>query len=154
MPKEFGGNNTFNVINLTPRGAGVEEPNLRANSFQEGEDNAYTERKNPTLQGPVTRRRLRRIQEEVQYQLTTLKDPRKGHRGSIEVESNRVNIDRNPTYKDKDNLRDIGDPMTRSKIKMLKQSLLGVSSRIKENLEQNELEAVPKWVTLLQVDEE
>ncbi|RDX69971.1 hypothetical protein CR513_50842, partial [Mucuna pruriens] len=48
--------------------------------------------------------------------------------------------DKNSTNKDKDNLRDIGSPMTRSKTKMLKQSLLGLSSGIKENLEPSESE--------------
>ncbi|RDX71969.1 hypothetical protein CR513_48616, partial [Mucuna pruriens] len=62
--------------------------------------------------------------------------------------------DRNPTDKDKDNLCDTRGPMTRSKTKMLKQSLSGLSSGIKENLKQSESEAAPKWVTLLQVDEE
>ncbi|RDX93880.1 hypothetical protein CR513_23803, partial [Mucuna pruriens] len=52
--------------------------------------------------------------------------------------------DRNPTEKDKYNLRDIGDPMTRFKTKMM-------ISGIKENLEKSELEVAPKWVTLLQV---
>ncbi|RDX97164.1 hypothetical protein CR513_20093, partial [Mucuna pruriens] len=40
---------------------------------------AYTERANPTVQGPITRGKLIRIQEEVKHQLTTLKDPREGH---------------------------------------------------------------------------
>ncbi|RDX93888.1 hypothetical protein CR513_23791, partial [Mucuna pruriens] len=62
--------------------------------------------------------------------------------------------DRNPTNKAKDNLRDTGGLMTRSKTKMVKQSLLGLCLGIKENLEQSELEAAPKWDTLLQVDEE
>ncbi|RDX94204.1 hypothetical protein CR513_23441, partial [Mucuna pruriens] len=60
MPKEFGGSDTFNVIDLTPCDASAEEPNLREN----WEDDAYTKRTNPTLQGPVTRGRLRRIQEK------------------------------------------------------------------------------------------
>ncbi|RDX63564.1 Retrovirus-related Pol polyprotein from transposon 17.6, partial [Mucuna pruriens] len=46
--------------------------------------------------------------------------------------------DRNPIDKDKDNLLDTGGPMTRSKIKMMKQSVSGLSSGIKENLEQSE----------------
>ncbi|RDX66201.1 hypothetical protein CR513_55056, partial [Mucuna pruriens] len=62
--------------------------------------------------------------------------------------------DRNPTDKDKDHLNDVGGPMTRSKTKMTKQSLQGLSSGIKENIGPRELEATPKWVTLLQVDEE
>ncbi|RDX91146.1 Retrovirus-related Pol polyprotein from transposon 17.6, partial [Mucuna pruriens] len=57
---------------------------------------------------------------------------------------------RNPTNKDKDNLRDIGGPMTTSKTKMLKQFLSGLSLGIKENIEQSESKAAPKWVTLLQ----
>ncbi|RDX87215.1 hypothetical protein CR513_31346, partial [Mucuna pruriens] len=60
---------------------------------------------------------------------------------------------RNPTDKDKDNLCDVGGPLTRSKTKTMKQSMLGLSSGIKESLEQSESEAAPKWVTLLQVDE-
>ncbi|RDX93975.1 hypothetical protein CR513_23696, partial [Mucuna pruriens] len=61
--------------------------------------------------------------------------------------------DRIPTEKDKDkdNLCDTRDPMTRSKTKMMKQSVSSLSSGIKENLEQSESEAAPKWVTLLQV---
>ncbi|RDX94073.1 hypothetical protein CR513_23582, partial [Mucuna pruriens] len=62
--------------------------------------------------------------------------------------------DRNPTDKDKDNLRHTRGPTTRSKTKTMKQSVLGLSSRIKENLEQSESKATSKWVTLLQVDEE
>ncbi|RDY01472.1 hypothetical protein CR513_15193, partial [Mucuna pruriens] len=52
---------------------------------------------------------------------------------------------RNPTNKAKDNLCDTGGTMTRSKTKMVKQSLLGLSLGIKENLEQSEIEAAPKW---------
>ncbi|RDX77490.1 hypothetical protein CR513_42375, partial [Mucuna pruriens] len=84
MPKEFWDNNTFNVIDLTPCEASVEKPDLRTNSLQEGEDDTYTERENPTLQGPITRGRLRRTQEEVQHQLTTLKDLGEGQGGSID----------------------------------------------------------------------
>ncbi|RDY03349.1 UPF0183 protein, partial [Mucuna pruriens] len=58
--------------------------------------------------------------------------------------------DRNPTDKDKDNLRGIGGPMTRSKTKMMKQSLSNLSFGIKESLEQSESVAAPKYVTLLQ----
>ncbi|RDX67730.1 Retrovirus-related Pol polyprotein from transposon opus, partial [Mucuna pruriens] len=43
--------------------------------------------------------------------------------------------DRNPTHKDKDHLHDIGGPMTRSKTKMRKQALQGLSLGIKENIE-------------------
>ncbi|RDX82159.1 hypothetical protein CR513_37083, partial [Mucuna pruriens] len=84
MPKEFRSNNTFNVIDLTPCDVGVEELNLRANYLQEGEDDAYTKRTTPTLQGPITKGRLRRIQEEVQHQLTTLRDLGEGYRGPID----------------------------------------------------------------------
>ncbi|RDX67764.1 hypothetical protein CR513_53316, partial [Mucuna pruriens] len=62
--------------------------------------------------------------------------------------------DRDPTNKAKDNLHDTGSPITRSKSKMIKQSLSCLSLEIKESLEQSESEAAPKWVTLLQVDEE
>ncbi|RDY09763.1 hypothetical protein CR513_05825, partial [Mucuna pruriens] len=51
---------------------------------------------------------------------------------------------RNPIDKDKDNLHDTRGPMTRSKTKMMKQSMSGLSSGIKENLEQSELEVAPK----------
>ncbi|RDX82075.1 hypothetical protein CR513_37184, partial [Mucuna pruriens] len=62
--------------------------------------------------------------------------------------------DRDPTNKANDNLHDTRSPMTRSKNKMMKQSLSGLCLRIKENIEPSESEAAPKWVTLLQVDEE
>ncbi|RDX81576.1 Retrovirus-related Pol polyprotein from transposon 17.6, partial [Mucuna pruriens] len=62
--------------------------------------------------------------------------------------------DRNPTNKAKDNLCDIGGPMTRPKTKIIKQSLLVLSLKIMESLEQSESEAAPKRVTLLQVDED
>ncbi|RDX71039.1 hypothetical protein CR513_49662, partial [Mucuna pruriens] len=52
--------------------------------------------------------------------------------------------DRNSTDKDKDHLHDIGGLMTRSKTKMRKQSLQGLSSGIKESLKQSESEATPK----------
>ncbi|RDX62692.1 hypothetical protein CR513_58951, partial [Mucuna pruriens] len=45
---------------------------------------------------------------------------------------------RNPTDKDKDHLHDIGGLMTRSKTKMRKQSLQGLSLGIKENIEPRE----------------
>ncbi|RDX82232.1 hypothetical protein CR513_36992, partial [Mucuna pruriens] len=53
MPLDFGGN--------------VEEPTLRANSLQERDDDAYTKMADLTREGPITRSRLRRIQEEVQH---------------------------------------------------------------------------------------
>ncbi|RDY03501.1 Retrovirus-related Pol polyprotein, partial [Mucuna pruriens] len=59
--------------------------------------------------------------------------------------------DRNPTDKDKDNLRDTRGPTTRSKTKTMKQSMSGLSSGIKENLEENESEVTSKWFTLLQM---
>ncbi|RDX86055.1 hypothetical protein CR513_32665, partial [Mucuna pruriens] len=62
--------------------------------------------------------------------------------------------DRNPTNKAKDPLYDTRSPMTRSKTKMRKQSLQGLSLKIKESLDQSQLEAAPKQVTLLQVDED
>ncbi|RDY04462.1 Retrovirus-related Pol polyprotein from transposon 17.6, partial [Mucuna pruriens] len=67
MPPNFKGSTTFNVIDLTPFDTRVEESNLRVNSLQEGEDNAYTKRENPTPEGPITWSRLRKIQEEVQH---------------------------------------------------------------------------------------
>ncbi|RDX96808.1 hypothetical protein CR513_20493, partial [Mucuna pruriens] len=85
MPKEFEGSTTFNVIDLTPCDLGVEgeddAPNLRINSFQEGENDAYMEKATPTLERPITRGRLRRIQEEVQHQLTNLNEEKEGHEG-------------------------------------------------------------------------
>ncbi|RDY10217.1 hypothetical protein CR513_05302, partial [Mucuna pruriens] len=54
----------------------------------------------------------------------------------------------NPTDKDKDNLRDTRGPTTRSKTKTMKQSVSSLSSGIKENLEQSELEAASKWVAV------
>ncbi|RDY03087.1 Retrovirus-related Pol polyprotein from transposon 17.6, partial [Mucuna pruriens] len=51
---------------------------------------------------------------------------------------------RNPTDKDKNNLRDVGGPMTRSKTKTMKQSMSGLSSGINENLKQSESEAAQK----------
>ncbi|RDX78673.1 hypothetical protein CR513_41014, partial [Mucuna pruriens] len=64
----------FNVIDLTPCDASVEAPNLRINSLQEGEDDTYLEGATPALEGPITSGRLKRIQEEVQHNLATLKD--------------------------------------------------------------------------------
>ncbi|RDY13892.1 Retrovirus-related Pol polyprotein from transposon gypsy, partial [Mucuna pruriens] len=62
--------------------------------------------------------------------------------------------DRDPTNKVKDNLHDVRGLMTRPKTKIMKQSLSDLSLEIMESLEQSELEAAPKWVTLLQVDED
>ncbi|RDX76515.1 hypothetical protein CR513_43484, partial [Mucuna pruriens] len=62
--------------------------------------------------------------------------------------------DRDPTNKDKDPLHDTRGPMTRSKTKMRKKSLQGLSLGIKESLKQSELEAAPKSITLLQVDDD
>ncbi|RDX71733.1 Retrovirus-related Pol polyprotein from transposon 17.6, partial [Mucuna pruriens] len=52
--------------------------------------------------------------------------------------------DRDLTNKVKGPLRDIGGHMTRSKIKMIKQSLQCLVVEIKEILEQSELEVAPK----------
>ncbi|RDY03837.1 hypothetical protein CR513_12529, partial [Mucuna pruriens] len=62
--KTLGGSTTFNVIDLIPCDASIEAPNLRTNSLQEGEDDAYMEEETPVLEGPITRGRLKRIQEE------------------------------------------------------------------------------------------
>ncbi|RDX92532.1 Retrovirus-related Pol polyprotein, partial [Mucuna pruriens] len=62
--------------------------------------------------------------------------------------------DKDPTNKVKNNLHDTGSLMTRSNTKMMKQSVPGLSLEIKESLEQSESEAAPKWVTLLQVDDD
>ncbi|RDX94981.1 hypothetical protein CR513_22554, partial [Mucuna pruriens] len=53
--------------------------------------------------------------------------------------------DRNPTDKDKEHLYNIGGPMTRSKTKMRKQALQGLSFGIKESIELRESEAASKW---------
>ncbi|RDX68333.1 hypothetical protein CR513_52694, partial [Mucuna pruriens] len=65
--------------------------------------------------------------------------------GSLWIPLGRRRLWINPTDKDKDNLRDTRGPMTMSKTKILKQFLSGLSSGIKENLEQSELEIAPKW---------
>ncbi|RDX90717.1 hypothetical protein CR513_27393, partial [Mucuna pruriens] len=78
-------------FDLTPCGIGVKESNLRANYLQKREDDAYRKRKNPTLHGPLIRGRLRKIQEEVQHQLTTLKDPREGHEGTLSEKRHLLN---------------------------------------------------------------
>ncbi|RDX69782.1 hypothetical protein CR513_51057, partial [Mucuna pruriens] len=60
---------------------GVEAPSLRTNSLQNREDDGYMEKETPTLEEPITRGRLRRIQEEVKHLLTTLKDQEEGQEG-------------------------------------------------------------------------
>ncbi|RDY10014.1 hypothetical protein CR513_05520, partial [Mucuna pruriens] len=62
--------------------------------------------------------------------------------------------DRDQTNKAKDPLCDIGSPMTRSKIKMMKQSLQGLILEIKESSKQSELEVAPKWVELISINQE
>ncbi|RDX65755.1 hypothetical protein CR513_55560, partial [Mucuna pruriens] len=63
--------------------------------------------------------------------------------------------DRDPNNKAKEDLlHDIEGPMTRSKTKMMNQSLQGLILEIKKSSEQSELEAAPKWVILLQVDDD
>ncbi|RDX69091.1 hypothetical protein CR513_51837, partial [Mucuna pruriens] len=62
MPQDFVGSTS------------IEAPNLKTNSLQEGEDDAYTEGATLALEGPITRGRLKRIQKEVQHNLATLKD--------------------------------------------------------------------------------
>ncbi|RDY05512.1 hypothetical protein CR513_10647, partial [Mucuna pruriens] len=52
-------------------------------------------------------------------------------------------IETQPT-KAKDLLHDTGGPMTKSKTKMMKQSLQGLSLKIKESLDQSRLEAAQK----------
>ncbi|RDX62523.1 hypothetical protein CR513_59132, partial [Mucuna pruriens] len=58
----------------------TQAPNLRSNSIQEGEDNAYAgghiqegenEIATHVLEGPMTRGRLKRIQEEVYQELSS-----------------------------------------------------------------------------------
>ncbi|RDY08089.1 Retrovirus-related Pol polyprotein from transposon 17.6, partial [Mucuna pruriens] len=62
--------------------------------------------------------------------------------------------DKDLTNKAKDKLCDVGGPMTRSKTKIIKQSLPDLSLRITESLEQSESEIALKWVTLLQVNDD
>ncbi|RDX76792.1 hypothetical protein CR513_43175, partial [Mucuna pruriens] len=68
---------------------GTQDPNLRSSSLQKGEDDAYmrdytqghqgglNKEANPTLEGPMTKGRLKRIQEEVQLKLATLRAKRR-----------------------------------------------------------------------------
>ncbi|RDY11897.1 hypothetical protein CR513_03376, partial [Mucuna pruriens] len=72
---------------------GTQAPNLSSNLLQEGEDGAYqgghgqggqenlNGKSTPALEGPMSRGRLKRIQEEVQHKLAHLKAnnrPKKG----------------------------------------------------------------------------
>ncbi|RDX85652.1 hypothetical protein CR513_33133, partial [Mucuna pruriens] len=87
------GKHHFNVIDLTPCVVGTQALNLSSNSLQEGEDDAYigdhtqgpqegvNEEAIHALEDLMTRRRLKRIQEEVQHELATLKGKEKGQEG-------------------------------------------------------------------------
>ncbi|RDX66282.1 hypothetical protein CR513_54971, partial [Mucuna pruriens] len=77
------GNNTFNVVDLTTSDAGVEAPKLRANSLQEGEDDAYMKRKNPTFQGLIIRGRSRVVSFTFERVLSFLDCPRNPFPSSI-----------------------------------------------------------------------
>ncbi|RDX91633.1 hypothetical protein CR513_26355, partial [Mucuna pruriens] len=92
MPQVFRGNTTFNVIDLTHFVIGTQAPHLRSNSSQEEEeDDAYmgdhteelregmNEEASHALEGPMTRRRVKRIQDEVQHELATLKGKEEGN---------------------------------------------------------------------------
>ncbi|RDX99431.1 Retrovirus-related Pol polyprotein from transposon 17.6, partial [Mucuna pruriens] len=68
---------------------GTQALNLRSNSLQEEGDDAYmgghiqegeNEIDTPTLEGPMTRGRLKRIQEEVQQEMIMLKGQERGRR--------------------------------------------------------------------------
>ncbi|RDX91020.1 hypothetical protein CR513_27058, partial [Mucuna pruriens] len=84
MPQEYGGSTSFNVADLSLFVSGMDDPNLRMNSFQEGEsdtnlgrhgehgeDTKHKEEK--TVQGPITRGRLKRLEEEVQRKMDLLR---------------------------------------------------------------------------------
>ncbi|RDX94939.1 hypothetical protein CR513_22615, partial [Mucuna pruriens] len=82
MHQEFGGSTLFNVIDLDPCVAGTQALNLKSNFLQEGEDDTYigshsqedeVKEATRTHEGPMTRGRLKRIQEEVHQKLTMLK---------------------------------------------------------------------------------
>ncbi|RDX74729.1 hypothetical protein CR513_45483, partial [Mucuna pruriens] len=62
---------------------------------------------------------------------------------------NQRRSDRDPTNKVKDNLREVGGPITRSKTKIMKQSLPDLSLEIKESLEQSESEVAVRIKFLL-----
>ncbi|RDX86566.1 hypothetical protein CR513_32090, partial [Mucuna pruriens] len=85
MSRENGGNIIFNVIDLTSFVVSTQAPNLRPNSLQEGKDDTYIEghshiphegfkeEETHALEGPITRGRLKKLQEEVQQKLAALK---------------------------------------------------------------------------------
>ncbi|RDX85924.1 SPX domain-containing protein 1 [Mucuna pruriens] len=78
------GSSTVSMFSLPPLQISGLEETWNKIPILEQTANLYdvdTKRENPTLQGPVTRGRLRRIQEEVQHELTTLKDLGGGHEG-------------------------------------------------------------------------
>ncbi|RDX85277.1 hypothetical protein CR513_33551, partial [Mucuna pruriens] len=98
LPRGFGGSTTFNVIEgqvLHPCVVGTKVPNLRSNFLQEEEDDAYMgghtrrtqegkdEVATPALKGPMTRGRLKRIQEEVGQKLVMLKGQEEAQEGLI-----------------------------------------------------------------------
>ena len=62
--------------------------------------------------------------------------------------------DRDPPSQSKDPLQGIGGPMTRAKAKRMKQALQGLIMEIKGKEDQLGLEAAPKWVTFLQLEDD
>ena len=74
-------------------------------------------------------------------------DSRTNH---LEEEGN----DRDVTSQLKDPLQGIGGPMTRAKTKRMKQALQGLIMEIKGKEDHLGLEATPKWVTFLQLEDD
>ncbi|RDY03171.1 hypothetical protein CR513_13279, partial [Mucuna pruriens] len=64
---EFELNRLGSDQNRSTNSIGTQVLNLKTNSFQEGEDDAYMKRENPTLERSITKGRLKRIQEERLY---------------------------------------------------------------------------------------
>ncbi|RDX88532.1 hypothetical protein CR513_29858, partial [Mucuna pruriens] len=92
IPQEFGASTSFNVINLTPYAAGTQALNLRSNSLQKRENDAYMKRHSqedeveeatPALEGPMTRGRLKNIHKKVCQMLPLLLDKERTHEGCI-----------------------------------------------------------------------
>ncbi|RDY14435.1 hypothetical protein CR513_00509, partial [Mucuna pruriens] len=87
MPQEYGGNCTFNISDLSLFYERMNDLNLRTNSLQEGESNMDqggqdTPAKNmgqtsrESLQGPLTKGRLKKLETEVKKNMDLLR--RKG----------------------------------------------------------------------------
>ncbi|RDX89059.1 hypothetical protein CR513_29258, partial [Mucuna pruriens] len=84
MPQECGVSTAFNVIDLTPFVVDTQALNLRPNSLQKEEDDGHghisheglKEEETLALEDPMTRGKLKKLQEEVQQELAILKDQR------------------------------------------------------------------------------